>query len=230
MAPSAFLPLANRFGMLLELDHWVIRQACAMHAGLAATARDATFFVNLSGQAFDDGEALLRVVSQNLREQRVPGSALVFEITEQVAVRHVEQARRVMEDLGRLGCRFALDDFGSGFSSLNYLKHLPVSFIKISGAFVEKAAADALDQVMVRSIVQIARALGKQTIAESVEDRRTFQLLSDMGADFAQGYFIARPAEALPDPNFFHSDRLRRLREVRSLAARGRAGDDSGRG
>lgn len=231
MAPAAFLPLANRFGMLLELDHWVIRQACAMYAGLRATGREATFFVNLSGQAFDDGEALLRVVGDNLKQQRVPGVALVFEITEQVAVRHVEQARRVIEDLGRLGCRFALDDFGSGFSSLNYLKHLPVSFIKISGAFVEKAAADTLDQLMVRSIVQIARALGKQTIAESVEDRRTFQLLSDIGADFAQGYFIARPAEALPDPGFFRSDRLRRLRDVRPLALLGsRSGEEPGRG
>ncbi len=212
VSPTAFLPVADRFGLLAELDHWVIRRACEELARVRAGGRSATFFVNLSGHVFEEGEVLMRIVGEELARHKLPGEHLVFEITEQAAIRQLDRARAVVEGIGKLGCRFALDDFGSGFSSLNYLKHLPAAFIKISGTFVHNMMSDALDEVMVRSIVQIANALGMQTVAESVEDRETLQRIAELGVSFAQGHAIARPAEALPDPGFFASHRWFRAR------------------
>lgn len=198
VTPAAFLPIANRSGLLADVDYWVIREALAALARFRRGGRDIQFFINVSGQAFDDGEKLLQIIGEQLVRQQLPGSAVVFEITEQVAVRQVERARAVLEGAHRLQCRFALDDFGSGFSSLSYLKHLPVSFIKMSGAFMQNMTSAATDEIVVKSIIQIGRTLGKQTIAESVEDRNTLRLLTALGADFAQGYFVGRPAENLP--------------------------------
>ncbi len=195
IAPAAFLPIANRFGLLVEIDYWVIRNALQALAGFRRTRPDMVFFINLSGQVFEQGDALFRVVKEGLEQHRLPGSAVIFEITEQVAVRYINQARSVMEGVKSLQCRFALDDFGSGFSSLSYLKHLPVSFIKIDGAFVQNIAGDRLDEVMVKSIIQIARTLNKETIAESVQDRPTLDLLAKLGADYVQGHYLGRPAE-----------------------------------
>ena len=211
VSPGAFLPLADRFGLTLELDRWVIRRACEELARLHARGREAVFFVNLSGHVFEDGEALMHTVAEQLTRSRLSGRYLVFEITEQVAIRHLNQTRLVIEGLGTLGCRFALDDFGSGFSSLSYLKHLPAAFLKISGTFVENVVADPLDDVLIRSIVQIAGALNMQTVAESVENRQTLQRIMELGVDFAQGHYVARPAEERPEGDFFSLDRARRL-------------------
>jgi len=198
VAPAAFLPIANRSGLLSDVDYWVIREAFAALARFRQEGREARFFINLSGQVFDDGDKLVQVVGAELDRQRLPGSAVVFEITEQVAVRQFERARAILDGVHGLQCRFALDDFGSGFSSLSYLKHLPVSFIKMSGAFMQNITAAPTDEIVVKSIIQIARTLGKQTIAESVQDRNTLRLLTTLGADFAQGYFVGRPSAQLP--------------------------------
>src|SRR5690606_30805630 len=132
-----------------------------------------------------------------------------------------------MRRLAQRGVRVALDDFGSGFSSLSYLKHLPAAFIKISGAFVQHLGADALDKVMVQSIVQLARALHMQTVAESVEDRDALRRVVDLGVDFAQGHALARPAVHPVGETFFAADRPRRLLGARparvSPAARARS-------
>ena len=198
ISPAAFLPIANRSGLLPEIDAWVIRRALAALAEFRAHGRNIQLFLNLSGQAFDDGERLLHIIGEALHCQQLPGSAVVFEITEQVAVRQLERARGVLEAVQALQCSFALDDFGSGFSSLTYLKHLPVSYIKIAGSFVEQMVAGAADEAVVRSIVDIARALGKQTIAESVENRQCLRLLTNLGADYGQGYYLGKPARTLP--------------------------------
>lgn len=199
IAPAAFLPIANRSGLLVDVDCWVIRESLAALAALRGSGREVQFFINISGQTFEDGERLLNVVGDELNRHKLPGSAVVFEITEQVAVRQLDRARDVVEAVQGLQCRFALDDFGSGFSSLSYLKHLPVSFIKMSGTFMEQMTAGAADEVVVRSIIDIARALGKQTIAESVENRHGLRLLTTLGADFAQGYYLGRPSAQLPN-------------------------------
>jgi EAL domain-containing protein (putative c-di-GMP-specific phosphodiesterase class I) len=127
---------------------------------------------------------------------------VVFEITEQVAIRYLDRANRRMREIMDIGCSFALDDFGAGFSSLTYIKRLPVDYIKIEGSFIENISRDSIDQSMVRSIVQIARTTGKQTIAEYVQDLKSLQMLRKLGADYAQGFYIGKPSVnlALPGP------------------------------
>ena len=195
--PSVFLPVAQRFGLLAEIDRWVISHALQTLAAFRAEGRNICFSINLSAQGLEDA-ALLELVGELLQQHRLPPEAVVFEITEQTAVRYLDHARHVLQGLVALGCRLALDDFGKGFSSLSYLKHLPVEFIKIDGAFVCNLGDDPIDQAMVRAIVQVAQALGKRTIAEFVQDARAVQLLREAGVDYLQGYFIGRPAEELP--------------------------------
>jgi diguanylate cyclase (GGDEF)-like protein len=194
--PAVFLPVAQRFGMLPEIDRWVVKNALKQLAAFRRPGRDVTFSINLSGQGFEDS-SLLPLIREQLVVHQVPGHAVVFEITEQTAVRYLDRAQELIRGLIALGCRFALDDFGSGFSSFSYLKHLPVEFVKIDGAFIENMSRDPIDQTMVQSIIQVAKALGKQTIAEYVQDERTVELLRGSGADFLQGYYIGRPLEQL---------------------------------
>ena len=120
--------------------------------------------------------------------------ALVDEITETAAVANVQDAIAFMREIKALGCRFALDDFGSGFSSFAYLKQLPVDIVKIDGAFIQQLAHSADDQLFVKALTDVAKGLGKTTVAEFVEDAATLRLLEQFGVDFAQGYHIGRPA------------------------------------
>jgi len=121
----------------------------------------------------------------------------VFEITETSAIADMEQAREFAERLTRLGCRFALDDFGAGFSSFHYLKHLPIDYLKIDGEFVRGLASSPADRVVVKAMVDIARGLGMKTIAEFVEDAETVTLLRELGVDYSQGYHHGRPVRAV---------------------------------
>jgi diguanylate cyclase (GGDEF)-like protein len=196
VTPTVFMPAAQRFGLLADIDRWVISHALQSLARVRRSGRDILFSINLTGESFDD-LALLGFISRELERNQLPGAAVVFEITEQTAVRYVERVQHAIRGLIALGCRFALDDFGSGFSSFSYLKHLPVHFIKIDGAFIRNLSHDAIDQTMVRSIVEVARALGKQTIAEFVQDRGAFELLRAIGVDFVQGDFLGYPSEQL---------------------------------
>jgi diguanylate cyclase (GGDEF)-like protein len=215
--PGAFLPAAERFGLTLDIDHWVITRAIEVLAQLRTTQRDVRFSVNLGGSSFEDN-ALLDHIKDCLQRHQVPPYALTLEITEQIAVRYLERARDQVQSLLQLGCRLALDDFGAGFSSLSYLKILPVDFIKISQTFVQHLASDKVDQAMVRSIIQIAKSLRKQTIAEYVQDATTIELLCDYGVDYAQGNFIAA-AGAQADAEIF--ERYTRKRVQRVGTARG---------
>jgi EAL domain-containing protein (putative c-di-GMP-specific phosphodiesterase class I) len=125
----------------------------------------------------------------------LPAGSVVFEITEQTAVRQIDKASLLIARLSELGCLFALDDFGKGFSSFSHLKNLPVHFIKIDGSFVENMLTNPVDKAMVESIIQIARVLGKKTIAEFVQNQETIAMLEGAGVDFVQGYHVGRPAE-----------------------------------
>ena len=195
--PSIFLPVAQRFGLMVEIDHWVIRRALRALAEFRATGRDITFTINLSGQSLED-LSLLTLVKEQLAQHQLPAACVIFEITEQSAVRYMDKAQHLIQGLVELGCRFALDDFGTGFSSFSYLKDLPVDFIKIDGSFVKNMARNTIDETMVMSIIQIARSLGKQTIAEFVQDEKTIALLKASGVDFLQGYYVGVPSERLP--------------------------------
>jgi EAL domain-containing protein (putative c-di-GMP-specific phosphodiesterase class I) len=195
--PSVFLPVAQRFGLMADIDRWVIVHALKALAEFRAQGRDIVFSINLSGQSMED-MSILHLIREQLEISKVPPSCVIFEITEQTAMQHLEKARSLIQGLIDMGCRFALDDFGTGFSSFSYLKHLPVDFIKIDGSFVKNMARNAIDETMVLSIIQIARSLGKQTIAESVSDEKSIAMLKASGVDHLQGFYMGMPSERLP--------------------------------
>jgi diguanylate cyclase (GGDEF)-like protein len=205
--PAAFMPAANRFGLMVDIDHLVIRKAMESLARFRNQGHDIKFTINLSGHVFNDTK-LAGFIRENLEKNGLDPTMVILEITEQVAVRHLVQARGLIHEIMALGCRFALDDFGAGFSSFNYLKHLPVDYIKIDGGFIKNMASDRVDQAMVKSIIQIANAVGKQTIAEYVQDGETLTMLHELGVNYAQGFYIGKPAEALTaNPVTFDGDR-----------------------
>ena len=163
----------------------------------SAEAREVIFSINLSGQSLEE-MSFLQLIKDQIALNHLPPGCVIFEITEQSALRHMENARRLIQGLQDHGCRFALDDFGSGFSSFAYLKNLPVDFIKIDGSFVSNMAQSAIDETMVHSIIDIARSLGIKTIAEFVPDEKTIAMLRKSGVDCLQGYYVGVPSEKLP--------------------------------
>lgn len=196
LPPGGFLAAAERFNLMRDIDRWVITHALARLAQLRRASPALRFTINVSGASFVSGE-LPGFVKQELDRHELPASAVVFEITEQVAVGSFADAARQIDALMQLGCEFAIDDFGAGYSSLNYLKLLPMQYIKIDGAFIGKMVGSPVDQVIVRSIAEIARTLNKKTVAEFVGDEATLTLLHQMGIDYAQGYYVGKPAETL---------------------------------
>jgi EAL domain-containing protein (putative c-di-GMP-specific phosphodiesterase class I) len=189
--PSSFLPVAERFGHIRAIDRWVLDQALAL---LRRQRRgDAlTLHVNLSGATITDPELCNALPARIAREAPVP-SRLVLEITETAAIENIAAAQELTRRLAALGCGIALDDFGSGFGSFYYLKHLPFSALKIDGEFVKHITASRADRVTVQAIVDMARGLGKTTVAECVEQEGTLELLRRLHVDFAQGFHLARP-------------------------------------
>jgi diguanylate cyclase (GGDEF)-like protein len=190
--PHSFLPTAERFGLMPQLDLWVVERAIAQLAALERRSTAACIAVNLSGHTLDH-ERLAPEVKRLLAEHGVRPEALIFEITETNAIANFEAAQRLIGALREHGCRFALDDFGSGFSSFHHLKHLPVDFVKIDGQFVRGMARDPADRAIVMSINDIAHSFGKRTVAEFVENREILELLCRAGVDYAQGYYISPP-------------------------------------
>jgi diguanylate cyclase (GGDEF)-like protein/PAS domain S-box-containing protein len=193
IAPGAFLPVAERFDLIGQLDRWVVRRAIAMLAAAGEAGHDITVEVNLSGASTGDPE-VLALIETELRETGVDPARLIFEITETTAVSNIPAAQAFAARLADLGCRFALDDFGAGFGSFYYLKHLPFDYLKIDGEFVRQCAEDRTDQLVIQAVVDIARGLGKRTVAEQVGDDATIALLRRLGVDQAQGFFLGRPA------------------------------------
>jgi diguanylate cyclase (GGDEF)-like protein/PAS domain S-box-containing protein len=199
IVPGAFLPAAERFGLVHAIDRWVVEHAIAQLAERHRAGQRHSFSINLSGRAFEDPE-LLPAIGRALEASELDPSALTFEITETAAISHMAVAKGFIEHLKALNCRFALDDFGSGFSSYGYLKFLPADYLKIDGGFVQNLARDPVDQAIVQSMNQVAHALGKQTIAEFVEDEKSLQLLKSYGVDYAQGYYLGRPGPQIGGP------------------------------
>jgi len=194
--PSAFLPAAQRFGLMVDIDHWVIEHALKALSFHRQSNPALKFAINLSGHVFEEVN-LVKIVQDNIERYNLPSDALIFEVTEQVAVQHIAEANLLIKKLIALGCEFALDDFGSGFSSFNYLKHLPIHYIKIDGNFIENMTNDKTDQAMVLSMIQIAKTVGKLTIAEYVLDEDTMSLLKKLGIDYAQGHFVGEPQQKI---------------------------------
>jgi len=191
--PAEFLPAAERYNLSDKIDRWVIGTALEwLRKRPLLTEKLHLCAINLSGQSMGNDE-ILQFILQQLDECSVPAEKLCFEVTETAAVSDLLQANHFMTLLKERGCKFALDDFGSGFSSFAYLKKLPVDFLKIDGGFVRDIATDSIDLAMVRSINEIGHMMGKQTIAEFVEDRAVLDILRGVGVDYAQGFEIGRP-------------------------------------
>ncbi len=190
ISPGVFLPLAERFGLAPEIDRWVIGQAIELLAG--DPAGQIALEINLSGPSLND-HGLLALVESMLKRTQVDPRRLIFEITETSAVANIPQARRFAERLTELGCRFALDDFGAGFGSFYYLKHLPFDYLKIDGEFISGCLGNRTDQLVIEAVVRIARGLGKETIAEFVSDEQLERFVRSQGVDHAQGFHVGRP-------------------------------------
>jgi diguanylate cyclase (GGDEF)-like protein/PAS domain S-box-containing protein len=193
IAPGSFLYVAERLGLIAEIDAWVTGRAIAMLAEQRALGRDLRFEVNLCGRAISD-DGLTTLIERRLWETSVPPDRLIFEVTETAAVANIARAVAFAGRLSELGCKFALDDFGAGFGSFYYLKRLPFDFLKIDGEFVDHCARSETDRTMISAVVQIARDMGGQTIAERAADRETVEVLALLGVDYGQGFYLGRPA------------------------------------
>lgn len=203
ITPAAYLPAAERYHLMPMIDRWVVREALERLRPLKweTLTHLGCFNINLSGQSLYDPE-FLPFVAEQVRESGIPPARLCFEITETAAVSNLASATRLIATLKNIGCRFALDDFGSGLSSFAYLKNMRVDFLKIDGTFVRNLPDDAADMAMVSSINQVAHAMGIETIGEYAESDVIRETLASIGVDYAQGYAIAVPrplVQALKD-------------------------------
>ena len=175
-----------------RFDRWVIRTTFAYAAKMQNTQIDPLFFINLSGTSFND-ESFLAFVQDQLTREMLDPAKICFEITETAAIANITQAQKFIHAVKALGCRFALDDFGSGLSSFTYLKELDIDFLKIDGAFVRDILHDQKDHSIVEAITQLGRAMKMQTIAEFVESDEIMEKIKEIGVDYGQGYGIQKP-------------------------------------
>ena len=196
--PAAFIPAAERYHLMPSIDRWVIRTVFTMlekyqaQTGKSDKTGGALFAVNLSGQSLGD-EQFLEFVMQQFSQHRVDPRSICFEITETAAIANLARARDFIARFKHMGCRFALDDFGSGLSSFGYLKSLTVDYLKIAGDFIEGMLDDPLHRAMVEAINQVGHVMGLITIAESVESQALIDTLREIGVDHAQGHGIDTP-------------------------------------
>ena len=192
LPPSAFLYVAERFGTILAIDSWVVQQAVALIATHASAGRSLTLNVNISAKSIGNPQ-LVAVIDRALADAHIDPACLVFELTETAAIGNINDAKTFTTELKSRGCRFALDDFGSGFGSFYYLKHLPFDYFKIDGDFIRGFGANTVDQLVVEAIVRIARGMGKKTVAEFVTDQAMEDRLRRSGIDYAQGFHVGEP-------------------------------------
>jgi EAL domain-containing protein (putative c-di-GMP-specific phosphodiesterase class I) len=191
VVPGYFLPAAERFGLMPEIDRMVVQDSIAILAGGGAEVLG----INLSGSSLGDPQ-LLEVIETDLSESGVDPSRVVFEVTESAAVKDMGAAIWFAERLSKMGCQLSLDDFGVGFGSLYYLKHLPFDFVKIDGEFVRELRTSERDRALVAGVVSMAKALDLTTVAEFVGDEETVVVLKELGVDCGQGYHLGMPALA----------------------------------
>ncbi len=191
MLPAAFIPAAERYGLMLQVDRWVMDEVLVRRAEKIA-ALGLRCALNISAEALGDGEFQSRLI-QILEQTPIPLAHIGFEITETAMVNQMDNASHFVATLRKMGCKVALDDFGNGLSSFNYLKAFSIDYIKIDGSFVRQVESNFVDLIIVESIHQVAHRLGARTIAEYVEDASTAARLSTIGVDLIQGYHVGRP-------------------------------------
>ncbi|MGI9237661.1 MAG: EAL domain-containing protein [Woeseiaceae bacterium] len=194
VSPDQFIPSAERYNLMSTLDRWVIHEALSQLADRRTDGEARyTVAINLSGTSLSE-DRFLDFVIEELEKQNLPKGAICFEITETAAISNLSRVVHFMNSLKELGCKFSLDDFGSGLSSFTYLKNLPVDYLKIDGQFIRNVVDDNVDESMVKAIREVGQAMGIKTIAERVETKQVLDKLGSLGVEFAQGYYIARPA------------------------------------
>lgn len=191
-SPAEFIPIAEKYNIMTEIDRWVFSHVLDWVVANQHNYETPRLLINLSGLSFINEEFLDFVVEQ-LQSRDIDPKRLAFEITETAAVDNMEKANVFIDRIRELGCRFALDDFGSGFSTFAYLKELPIDYLKIDGSLVKELATDNIDREMVKAINKIGHTVGAQTIAEFVEDEQTLQYLREIGVDYAQGFGLCKP-------------------------------------
>ena len=218
ISPEAFLPSAVRFGLMNEIDFWMIRHASMAYAKYSSPEKRLKFSINLSANAFENDD-LCEYVKSTFEEFDVIADDIVFEITESLAIRRPLQVDQQINTLRDLGCRFALDDFGTGYSSFSYLQKLQFDYIKIDGSFVQDLPNNPVDQKMVKLIAEVGREAGMETIAEYVRDAESLELLAELGVDMAQGHFVGRPIKAPKSKSSPISLSMRRQRLSRKKSA-----------
>ena len=190
--PGAFIPAAERFGLMVAIDHWVVHTAFKHYSELFAAMPDTEITINLSANSLND-ELLLEFVRQQFVDSAMPPQQVCFELTETAVIQNLKQASRFIAELKKQGCRVSLDDFGSGVSSFSHLKKLPVDYLKINGSFVRGMLDNPVDHSVVEAINNIGHSMGIRTVAKWVENNAVTERLADIGVDYAQGYAIRPP-------------------------------------
>lgn len=196
LMPGDFICHAEETGIIDQLDRLVLRLAIKQHLAFQKLGRDVRLAINLSGHSMNNVD-ILPYIEELISQPGVKPELIIFEITETSAVSNFISAKLLINNLNALGCHFALDDFGVGFSSFYYLRSLPVDYVKIDGAFVKQMDINEEDRIFVKVLTEISQAFGKQIIAEFVENKEILNLLEQLGVDYAQGYYISKP---LRDP------------------------------
>jgi EAL domain-containing protein (putative c-di-GMP-specific phosphodiesterase class I) len=215
VAPGPMIEAAQRYQLLPSIDRWVTERAMQMLApyrGMLQT-RGLGISINVSGQSIGD-ETFIQAFTQFLKEAGLPRSCISVELTEQAAITNLVNATRMVSILTALGCGFALDDFGTGANSLTYLKTLQVTRVKIDGSFIRDILTDRNSQATVKAIVELAKGLGIETVAEYIETAEIAEHVRLLGVDYAQGYAYGRPqplGEVLETLSHDESQRLHRL-------------------
>ncbi|HJW29272.1 MAG TPA: EAL domain-containing protein, partial [Saprospiraceae bacterium] len=202
ISPVAFISIAERFGLIREIDRWVVINAIRTQGESMQTGRPTTLAINLSGRHFGSPK-ILELIQETTRNYKADPSSIIFEVTETSAVDNFTEACDFIQTLRKMGYRFALDDFGVGFSSFDYLKHMPVDYIKIDGSFVRNLNNNKVDQIFVKAIADMANGLGVKTIAEFVESYAILETLRELGISLGQGYYFAKPV-----PIFYKTDHI----------------------
>jgi EAL domain-containing protein (putative c-di-GMP-specific phosphodiesterase class I) len=192
VSPDEFIPLAEATGVIREVTVFALRTAMADLSAWALQGVSMRVAVNVSALDLATGDFAAEV-ERFLKEANIPSSQLALEVTESALIRSPAQAIATLNRLRELGIRLSVDDYGTGQSTLSYLKHLPVHELKVDKSFVTNLATDESDTIMVRSTINLAHDLGLQVVAEGIEDRETLDKLRNLGCDYAQGYFISKP-------------------------------------
>lgn len=196
IAPGKFIPAAEESGLIVPMSKWILRTACAQNRAFQDTGfQPITVAVNLSARQFYE-EDLLQSITQTINETGLDPCFLELELTEGVVIKNIDEAVSILSNLKSIGVRISIDDFGTGFSSLSYLKHFPVDVLKIDRSFVMNIGADKKDEEIIKAIISLAHSLDFKVVAEGVETKEQLDFLNEYKSDFIQGFYFSPPVPA----------------------------------